>query len=96
MSDRTETEPVIFPNAEEIEKRTKEAAYFRWLSRGRYAQPWNEVNDWLTAEKEFQESLLADPLFPKTKQAPLMDREKNRTIPNATDLDQGQRSEGPF
>lgn len=55
-----------FPvSPEETIKRTEEAAYFAWLNRGRYAQPGNEVNDWLSAEKELRESLLSDPLFSK-------------------------------
>jgi hypothetical protein len=39
--------------------RIEEAAYYKWLDRGRYAQPGDELNDWIEAEKEFQDNLTA-------------------------------------
>jgi Protein of unknown function (DUF2934) len=39
------------PLDEEAAKLIEEAAYHNWLDRGRYAQPGNELDDWLEAEK---------------------------------------------
>ena len=38
-------------------KNIKEAAYYTWLKRGQYAQPGNETNDWMEAEKEVRDRL---------------------------------------
>lgn len=40
------------PIDEEATILIEEAAYHNWLERGRYAQPGNELEDWLKAEKE--------------------------------------------
>jgi hypothetical protein len=69
MNHRIEIKTAVPLNNEEIVKWTEEAAFFNWLNRTRYAQPGNELDDWLSAEKELQESLLADPLFSKARSA---------------------------
>jgi hypothetical protein len=44
---------------EETTNLIEEAAYYKWLDRGRYAQPGDELNDWIEAEKEFRDSFTA-------------------------------------
>jgi hypothetical protein len=44
------TEPT--PTADGVLNKIEEAAYYSWLNRGRYAQPGDELNDWIEAEKE--------------------------------------------
>jgi|GEM_PF-2451386 len=41
----------------ESARHVEEAAYFSWLNRGRYAQPGDELNDWIEAEKQVRNSL---------------------------------------
>jgi hypothetical protein len=53
------------PTADEAIKRIEEVAYYKWLDRGRYAQPGDELNDWIEAEKEFHDSLPAPRPIPK-------------------------------
>lgn len=43
------------PLDEEAMTLIEEAAYHNWLERGRYAQPGNELEDWLKAEKEVRD-----------------------------------------
>lgn len=47
----------ITASIESIEKtksRVEEAAYYTWLSRSRYAQPGDEMSDWIEAERSAQ------------------------------------------
>ena len=45
------------PTDVESTRHIEEAAYYSWLNRGRYAQPGNELNDWIEAEKQVLDSL---------------------------------------
>ena len=49
----------IAPPPSEVEstRHIEEAAYYSWLNRGRYAQPGDELNDWIEAEKQVLDSL---------------------------------------
>ncbi len=40
---------------EETAKQIEEAAYYSWLNRGRYAQPGDELSDWIEGEKEVRD-----------------------------------------
>jgi hypothetical protein len=42
------------PTEDESRKQIAEAAYYSFLDRGRYAQPGDEINDWIVAEKEIK------------------------------------------
>jgi hypothetical protein len=53
------------PSTDEKTKQIEEVAYYKWLDRGRYAQPGDELNDWFEAEKEFRDSLQSSPSTPK-------------------------------
>jgi len=46
------TDTLDRPIDEEATNLIKETAYHNWLERARYAQPGNELNDWLEAEKK--------------------------------------------
>ena len=46
------------PTMEESRQQIEEAAYYSFLNRGRYAQPGDEINDWMEAEKEIKERSL--------------------------------------
>lgn len=65
MTHLTMIQTAPLPTAEETTKKVEEAAYYSWLNRGRYAQPGNELEDWLLAEKELQNSLKTLSTSPK-------------------------------
>lgn len=50
-------QPAFAPTDVESARHIEEAAYFSWLNRGRYAQPGDELNDWIEAEKQVRNSL---------------------------------------
>jgi hypothetical protein len=61
----TKTEPT--PTADGVLNKIEEAAYYSWLNRARYAQPGDELNDWIDAEKEvLNKTQKAQPLNEKT------------------------------
>jgi hypothetical protein len=71
MTHSTMVQTAPAPTSQESATRIEEAAYYSWLNRGRNAQPGDELNDWLFAEKELRDSLhgsskVPPPPLPKT------------------------------
>ncbi len=52
MTNDKRAENLPHPIDEEAMNLIEENAYHNWLERRRYAQPGNELNDWLEAEKK--------------------------------------------